>query len=160
VTAAAGNRSGGLVATWVSPASIDPKQPTVLVGLAPNHFTAKLVRESGGFALHLLAEVQTELVWRFGIGSGRDSDKLAGLSYRKGESGSPILGDCLAWLDCRVIAMYDAGDRLFFWADAIDGGRSNQGKPLREREALARASADSRYSRACAFVPEVAASAP
>ena len=93
-----------MVATWVSAASIDPETPTVLIGLAPNHFTTELVAQSGGFAVHLLDVRQHELVWRFALASGRDTDKLAALDHKAGATGSPILAECLAWLDCHVIA--------------------------------------------------------
>ena len=49
VTAAAGERRGGLVATWVSAASIDAKRPVLLAGLAPNHFTTELVQAGNVF---------------------------------------------------------------------------------------------------------------
>ena len=144
VTAAAGAQAGGLVATWVSSASIDPEQPTMLVGIAPNHFTAELVNESGAFALHLLAESQIDLVWRFALTSGRGTNKLAGLAYRPGINGNPILEDCLAWLDCRVVARYDAGDRLFFWADVVSGKVQRVGAALREKQVLAAATPEQR----------------
>jgi len=142
VTAAANGRATGLVATWASAASIDPRQPMVVIGLAPNHFTTELITASGGFALHLLARRHLDLVWRFGLASGRATDKFAGLSYHGGLSESPILADCLAWLDCRVVDQYDAGDRLYFWADVVDGLRLGDHMPLREREVLSTATRD------------------
>src|SRR5262245_27351120 len=39
ITAAEGQRRGGLVAIWVAPASIDRERPALLVGLGANHFT-------------------------------------------------------------------------------------------------------------------------
>ena len=119
VTAASGERRGGLVATWVSSASIDDQRPVLLAGIAPNHFTAELVQSSRAFAAHLLRPDQIDLAWNFAHGSGRNRDKLAGLAHRRGQTGSPLLADCLAWFDCRVFARYDAGDRLFFWADVV-----------------------------------------
>ena len=53
VTATDGTRRGGLVATWVSQASIDREHPVVLIGIAPNHFTAELIDASRAFGLHL-----------------------------------------------------------------------------------------------------------
>src|SRR5215831_15768169 len=84
LTAAAGDRRGGLIATFVSQASIVPEMPRVLVGLARQHHTWGLVEAAGAFALHLLAEDQLDRVWRFGLESGRDGDKLAGLPVRVG----------------------------------------------------------------------------
>jgi flavin reductase (DIM6/NTAB) family NADH-FMN oxidoreductase RutF len=125
VTAAEGERRGGLVATWVSAASIDASRPVLLVGLAPNHFTTELVQASKAFGAHLLREDQGELAWNFANGSGRSRDKLAGLAVERKEGGSPILADCAAWFDCRVFARYDAGDRVFFWGDVLAGGYCN-----------------------------------
>jgi flavin reductase (DIM6/NTAB) family NADH-FMN oxidoreductase RutF len=120
VTAAAESRRGGLLATWVSAASIDRERPVLLAGIGPNHFTAELVQASKAFAAHLLRLDQVELAWNFARDSGRGREKLAGLAALERQTGSPILADCLAWFDCRVFARYDAGDRLFFWADVIE----------------------------------------
>jgi flavin reductase (DIM6/NTAB) family NADH-FMN oxidoreductase RutF len=134
VTVADGNRRGGLTATWVQAASIDRQRPVLLAAIAPNHFTAELIAASGSFAAHLLGSDQAGVAWNFADGSSRNRDKLAGLETMLGETGSPILTDCRAWCDCRVFARYDAGDRLFFWADVVAAGQSGSGPPLREQE--------------------------
>jgi flavin reductase (DIM6/NTAB) family NADH-FMN oxidoreductase RutF len=133
VTAANGPRRGGLTATWISLASIDPERPILLAGIAPNHATAELIDASRHFAAHLLRPDQAELAWNFARGSSRDRDKLAGLATREGPGGAPILVDSLAWLACRVIHRYDAGDRLFYWAEVVAGERVAAAAPLREQ---------------------------
>jgi len=160
VTAADGDKRGGLVATWVSAASIDPSLPTMLIALAPNHFTAELVAGSGAFALHLLGEANLELVWHFALASGRTMDKLADLSHRPGRSGSPLLSVCLAWLDCRVIARYDAGDRILFWGEVIDGAVQHQGPPLREKRLFDMATAEQRAALTELRAADIRALAP
>ncbi len=119
ITAAHGNRRGGLLATWVSAASIDPQRPILLAGIGPNHYTAELVHSNRAFAAHLLRPDQIELAWNFASGSGRDRDKFAGLAARTSDTASPLLTDCLASFDCRVIHHNNTGDRLFFWADVV-----------------------------------------
>jgi flavin reductase (DIM6/NTAB) family NADH-FMN oxidoreductase RutF len=121
VTAAAPGGRGGLIATFVNAASIVPEMPRVLVGLARQHHTWGLVEAAGAFALHLLAEDQVEWVWRFGLGSGRDADKLAGLPLRAGVTGAPVLTEAPAFLDCRVEARLDTGDRTVYLAEVADG---------------------------------------
>ncbi|MCE9525379.1 MAG: flavin reductase family protein [Planctomycetales bacterium] len=133
VTAAAGGKRGGLTATWVAQASIDRERPVILAGLAPNHFTTELVEEGQAFVAHLLAESQTGLAWDFAKDSGRNRDKLAGLATAETAANSPILQDSLAWFDCRVFARYDAGDRLFYWADVVAAEKRGTGSPLREQ---------------------------
>ena len=142
VTAADGPRRGGLVATFVMQASIDPAAPVLMAGIAPNHYTRELIDGGSAFGLHLVTEAHLDVIWRFALQSGRDGDKLAGLAHSIGDTGSPILTDCLAWLDCRVVARYDAGDRIFYWADVLAGRRTSEGEPLTESRLLAAATAD------------------
>jgi len=133
ITSAAGGKRGGLTATWVSAASIDRQQPVVLAGLAPNHFTAELIEKSHAFVTHLLRTDQASLAFEFAKDSGRGRDKMAGLEIAQSACGIPLLRDCLAWLDCRVFARFDAGDRLFYWADVVASDRLTAGPPLREQ---------------------------
>jgi flavin reductase (DIM6/NTAB) family NADH-FMN oxidoreductase RutF len=139
VTARAGPRRGGLIATFVSQASIVPDLPRMLVGLARHHHTWELVEASNAFALHLLGEEQVELVWRFGLSSGRDRDKFAGLEAVPGATGSPVLGDTVGWLDCRVEARLDTGDRTVYLAEVVQGQVTHFGPPLTVKRLLAQA---------------------
>jgi flavin reductase (DIM6/NTAB) family NADH-FMN oxidoreductase RutF len=134
VTATNGSQRGGLVATWVSQASIDREHPVVLIGIAPNHFTAELIDASRAFCLHLITEGQIHHAWNFALGSGRDRDKFAGIVSKVAETGSPILTECLAWLDCRVFAVERTGDRNYYWADVIAGETTSSGSPLTESQ--------------------------
>jgi len=139
VTSASGQRRGGLAATYVSQASIDAKHPVVVVGIAPNHFTAELIDESEAFALHLVTPSQTDLVWNFALGSGRARDKFVDIDHAIGETGCPILTDCLASLECKVYARLATGDRTFYWADVINATQPSNDTPLCERELFAAA---------------------
>jgi flavin reductase (DIM6/NTAB) family NADH-FMN oxidoreductase RutF len=130
LTAANGPRRGGLVATFVFQASIDRERPVLLTALGPNHFTTSLVQTSRAFAAHLLRPDQVELAWNFAKDSGHERDKLAGLELETSRTGAPILKESLAWCDCQVFAQYDAGDRLYFWADIV---AASQGSPLAPR---------------------------
>src|SRR5438552_19066913 len=87
IIAATAERRGGLIATFVSNASIVPESPRLLIGLAKQHHTHQLIEASGVFAAHLLGEQHLDWVYRFGLESGRDTDKLAGLATRPGVGG-------------------------------------------------------------------------
>jgi flavin reductase (DIM6/NTAB) family NADH-FMN oxidoreductase RutF len=130
VTAAAGARRGGLIATFVSQASLVVDLPRVSVGLAHQHYTHDLVEASNAFALHLLGEAHLDWVWRFGLRSGRDGDKLQGLTVETALTGSPILPSALGWLDCRVEARLDTGDRTIYLGDVICARLNSHDRPL------------------------------
>jgi flavin reductase (DIM6/NTAB) family NADH-FMN oxidoreductase RutF len=133
VTAQAGGRRGGLIATFVSPASIAAEVPRMLVGLARQHHTWSLVEAAGGLALHLLAERHIDWVWRFGLCSGRDGDKFEGLTYRSGLGGSPLLDDAVGWMDCRVEARLDTGDRTLYLVEVLESRVTHFAPPLTVR---------------------------
>lgn len=122
VTARAGGARGGLLATFVSMASIARGMPRVAVGISKRHRTWELIESSGAFALHVLGEGPGHLALasRFGLDSGRTTDKLADLGYREGATGSPVLDDVAGWLDCRVEARFDTGDRTLYLAEVVD----------------------------------------
>jgi flavin reductase (DIM6/NTAB) family NADH-FMN oxidoreductase RutF len=128
VTAAAGERRSGQIAVSVHGASILPDQPRLTAGLWKNNLTHELVQASGALAVHLLRSDQDELV--FGLESGRDVDKLAGLEVAAGAGGVPLLPDCLAIFECRVAGTMDAGDHSVFLADVVHSRTVSAGEPL------------------------------
>lgn len=122
VTASSNGQRSGLLATWLHPASLASSRPTLVVGLAPTHFTTELVEVTGRFAAHLLHEGQAELALAMASVSGREQDKLEGRLRGKTPAGCPQLSDCLAWLDCWVFHRLHAGDRVYFWAEVTASG--------------------------------------
>ena len=160
VTSAAGGKWGGLTATWVSAVSIDRQRPALLAGIAPNHFTCQLIEQSHAFVAHLLRSDQAALAWNFAKDTGRNRNKLSGLQFAPASSGAPILQDCLAWLECRVFARYDAGDRRFFWADVIGASQVSSGPPLREKAFIGGLSELQKQSLTAGLNADVAAQQP
>ena len=130
ITARADDRCSGLIATYVSRASLVPTLPRVTIALAKHHFTHELIEASNAFCMHLLDEGHIDWVWHFGISSGREIDKLRGLATYRSVSGSPILDGALAWLDCCVEARMDTGDRIVYLAEVLDARMVQPAKPL------------------------------
>lgn len=142
-----GHARGGLCATWVSQTSLDPETPMLLLGIAPNHFTRERIDQTGHCGVHLLRADQADLALSFAIGSGRDRDKFAGVAIDPASTTSPLLSDCLAWLDCRIIHRADGGDRIYYWAEALRGlAPAQPGATLREQALIAAASDEQRQS--------------
>jgi flavin reductase (DIM6/NTAB) family NADH-FMN oxidoreductase RutF len=144
VTAAHAGRRGGLVATFVAPASIVRELPRIIAGIAKTHETWKLIEASGAFAAHLVEESQAELVWHFGLQSSRDVDKFAGLEVGTVATGSPILRDALAWLDCQVETRMDTGDRTVYLGEVCAGESRSEARPLTIQTLLATASPENK----------------
>ena len=123
------------IAVAIAAASIVPERPRVVVQLYKTNLSHDMVLSSGAFALNFLRPDQLDLVGDFGLVSGREKDKLAGVGTKAGSSGSPLLTDCFGYLDCRVINAMDGGDMTCFLADVLDGKTLAQGDPLWWRDA-------------------------
>jgi flavin reductase (DIM6/NTAB) family NADH-FMN oxidoreductase RutF len=130
VTSADQERQGGLIATFVNQASIVPEAPRMVVGLARQHHTWRLIEASRTFTLHLLDESHLNWVWRFGLQTGHAFDKFAGLDVTRGASGCPRLPGVVAWLECRVETSMETGDRTIYLAEVLDSRLEKAMPPL------------------------------
>ncbi len=145
VTAAAVGQRSGLLATWVAAASIDPEQPLMMVGIAPNHLTCKLVMASGAVALHLVDAENISNYMQFCLSSGGVEDKFSSHNVKIGKTGSPLLVGSLASLDCQVVDAWDTGDRIFFIVEPIEATNSDRpSRPATEADLLTAAKPEQR----------------
>jgi len=149
VTAAAssapGSQRAGCIATFVARASIVRNMPRMVAGIARQHHTWRMIEASGCFAVYLLPESALELVWRFGLDTGKDVDKYADLPDARTPLGNPRVDGPIAWLDCRVERSMSSGDRSIYIAAVSGGGvLDDAATPLTAGRLMDRAPADKR----------------
>ncbi len=142
VTASAGARRSGLIATFFSQASIVPDLPRVLVGIAKQHFTGQLIETSRAFALHLLGQENLALIWRFGLETGRKRDKFEGHKTHIGVTGAPVVSNTIGHLECRVEDKLDTGDRMLYVGEVIHAELSRREPPFTFRQLMKISSTD------------------
>jgi len=123
ITAARGGKRNGMISDVAIRASIVPDVPRLMILVHKFNYTHDMIFETGRFALHALHRGQFDLIERLGFESGRDRDKLAEVPHRPGALGCPILEDCWAWFECRVINVMDTGSSTCFLGEAADFGR-------------------------------------
>lgn len=87
--------------------SLDP--PLILYCLGKFAFNFDVFADAEAFAVNILSADQQALSDRF---ARRAKDDLGDLALRRLATGSPVLAECLAALDCETEARHDAGDHL------------------------------------------------
>ena len=88
--------------------SLDPPLVGFFPGLQSRSWAA--IRESGKFCVNVLGGSQEELCWRF---AKEGDDKFAGLEWTQSATGSPVLPDVIATIDCEIDTESTVGDHSF-----------------------------------------------
>ena len=132
-----GEISNAQIAVAITAASIVPQRPRLIVQIYHTNYTHGLIASSGVLAINFLETSQLPLIWELGMRSGRDGDKLEGVSYTTGATGSPLLEGCYGFLDCRVVNAMDGGDMTAFLVESV-AARTNGGGRMTWREARPR----------------------
>lgn len=104
----------------------------VAIAVLNGNYTRELIQEGGVFCLTLLDQRCTmETIRHFGMQSGRDVDKFAGVDYAVDKNGVPYLpGQSCAYLSCRVLSSQDLGSHTLFLAEVEDGDVLSSNEPL------------------------------
>ncbi len=86
-------------------ASLDP--PLVAFFADRRSSSWPRIRATGAFCANVLGADQEAVCRAF---AARGGDKFAGIGWRPAPSGSPILDDVVAWVDCGIETVHETGD--------------------------------------------------
>ena len=115
----------GLTANAVSSVSLNP--PLVLCCIDKGAESYAAFGSSRVFAVNILSSEQEVVSRNFAKSGG---DKFAGVGYRLGGTGAPLLHDVLAHLECEVRYDFDCGDHTIYVGEPIDMAMDQETDPL------------------------------
>ena len=96
---------------------VSEKEPLIMISVAKDHLTEKLINKSGKFTLVIAGDDQRKLAMKIGVTKGDAADKFEKFSIPilSGHSGSaPVPEGAAAWMECNVESSQDIkGYRLF-----------------------------------------------
>ena len=105
--------------------SIDP--PYVAVAPARTSTSWPRIARTGAFCVNVLGERQEDLCRGFAVSGG---PKFDGVPWHPAPgTGAPVIEGTLAWVDCRVELVHDAGDHELILGRVVDLGLG-EGSPL------------------------------
>ena len=128
VTAAHAGVQHGMTVTSFTSVSLAPAQ--VLISLAQNTRTHDLVMRSHHFGISLLDSSQIELSDRFAGRVPDEMDRLSGLETITLVSGTPLLKQSRAQLDCNVVTTIGSGTHTIFIGEVLSAQSVEDGDPL------------------------------
>jgi flavin reductase (DIM6/NTAB) family NADH-FMN oxidoreductase RutF len=129
VTTRAGDELHGMTCNAFCSISIAPL--TVMVCLAKNTRTERLLEKGRIFAVNVLSESQAELSDRF---AGRHLDhevnRFKGLKWTTSVTGAPIFTENQAYLDCNVAKTFDGGSHTIYLGKVVAANVDEGQRPL------------------------------
>jgi 3-hydroxy-9,10-secoandrosta-1,3,5(10)-triene-9,17-dione monooxygenase reductase component len=119
-----GNPVGFTCQAFVS-LSVDP--PFVAVAPARTSTSWPRIARAGTFCVNVLGDHQAELCRGFAVSGG---EKFSGVEWHPAPiTGSPVIDGSLAWVDCELELVHDAGDHELILGRVLDLG-TGEGSPL------------------------------
>ena len=105
VTAAPDGQPAGLIVNSLTSVSLEPP----LVSFCPSRssLTWSRMRRTGRFGVNVLGRQHEPFAIR---ATPAGADRFAGLDWKTGPHGTPLLTDALATLQCEIVAEHPAGD--------------------------------------------------
>ncbi|MCY0878967.1 MAG: flavin reductase family protein [Firmicutes bacterium] len=129
MTAAHGEEVAAGTVNWVSQASFQP--PLVMVAVKGDSHLKSLIEASHHFALNILSAEQQSIAQDFFRPTKRENSQLNGHLFEPGSTGSPLLTELPAWVECRVTDTVARGDHVVYVAEVVDAGvRDAQARAL------------------------------
>jgi 3-hydroxy-9,10-secoandrosta-1,3,5(10)-triene-9,17-dione monooxygenase reductase component len=125
ITAMDGDEPVGMAANSFTSVSLDP--PLVLFCVAHSSSTWPRIQGAGKFAINILGEHHEELSRLF---AQRDADRFGSTPWHRGVSGSPVLDEAIAYVDCSFEAEYPGGDHMIIVGRVLDLDMREDARPL------------------------------
>lgn len=107
--------------TWIMPVSIDP--PLLAISVSPERYTHQLIQETGEFVVNIPTIEILDAVILCGTVSGRTHDKFTMSKLtpmRAKKVKPPIIGECIAHLECKLQDRIPMGDHTMFIGKIIE----------------------------------------
>lgn len=120
VTAAQGNATSAMVASWVAQASFEPLGFSVAI--AKDRAIESLMQVGDSFVLNCLPEagfepIMKHFLTRFPPGA----DRFEGVEWAPAACGAPILKEAAAFCECKVISRMEAADHWVVYSEVTNG---------------------------------------
>ncbi|WP_079165741.1 flavin reductase family protein [Streptomyces sp. NRRL S-31] len=108
ITAIADGEPVGFAVGSFASVSLDPP----MVGFFPGKSSTSwpLIQRAGSFVVNVLGDHQQDLCRAFASSGG---DKFKGIRWHRASNGAPVLQDVIAWIECDINTVSDAGDHWF-----------------------------------------------
>jgi len=117
-------RDQGMTVSAFCSVSLEP--PLVLICIEHTSSLYNSLDSATHFIANILSSGQEAIARRF---AERGGNRFAGIGYSRGQNDMAILDEVLGYVECEVVARYEAGDHDII-VGSVDVAVANEGRPL------------------------------
>jgi flavin reductase (DIM6/NTAB) family NADH-FMN oxidoreductase RutF len=117
ITTCKGEFKHGMTANAFSSVSLNP--PLILVSIDKKADMHGYMMDTDTFCVNILAEHRRQWSDWWAGRAPKDQDQFADIPHSTKVTGSPVLDDCLGYIDCKVWARYDGGDHTLHYSSLL-----------------------------------------
>lgn len=108
-------RPTGITVNSFSSLSLSP--PLLLFSVGKDPVSRRWFEACEHFVVNVLCNAQEDVAWQF---ARPLPDKFAGVDWREGAAGLPVLEGCIASFECRKWQKYEGGDHMIVIGEVMD----------------------------------------
>jgi flavin reductase (DIM6/NTAB) family NADH-FMN oxidoreductase RutF len=127
VSTLADGRPLGFVASFVVQTGFEP--PTLCVAIGKGRAHLEAVRAHGAFAVSVIDDASRGVMTPFFRKPAPGESPFDALQHAPAPSGSPVLPEALAWLDCRLAGEHATGDHVVVFGEVTAAELQRTGDP-------------------------------
>ncbi|HXH76261.1 MAG TPA: flavin reductase [Bacteriovoracaceae bacterium] len=114
ITSKIGDKKSGFVITWISEASLNRKNPKIIMVVSNFNAGLSTLEKSHSFCLNLLSKDQLKEFYTFGVKSSTSFDKFAHVDHVVTGRGIEIKG-CAGYVHGRIDDIFSTPDRKILY---------------------------------------------
>lgn len=114
-------RLNAFTGSWLTQVSFTP--PLVALGVKKDSHSLEMIRASRVFSLNLLGKQQKSVAEHFVKPAAVLGEKLRNVRYRLGRTGTPLLEEAIAFVECEVREIAnEQGDHAVVIGEVVEAG--------------------------------------
>ena len=118
---AADGTADAMTGSWGTQVSFDPRVYAVAVQDSSN--TAANIKSTGVFSVNFMPGDTHDLAAKMARRSESGESRLEGQEVSYHETGTPVLGAAIGWIECRGVDSAQPGDHIVFFGEVVGGGQ-------------------------------------
>ncbi len=123
-----GGTASAMLASWFQQVAFEP--PMIAISVNRKRPILEIIQQAKKFAVNLFHTNQKDLFSHFAKGFEPGQDPFQGIKIDRKVTGSAILSDAMAYLECEITGELEAGDHKVFLGKIIDGGILQDGHSM------------------------------